>query len=163
MAAARRRPARTLREELQLSQGFSSDAVEAYVSMVRTAQVLQDEVSALLRTQSLSPPQYNVLRILRGAGAAGLPCLAIGERMVARVPDVTRLLGRLEDRGLAIRERSQADRRIVNVRITPEGLTRLAALDEPLQALHEAQFDRLGKDEVRRLLDALDRLRHGAS
>ncbi|MGE0193613.1 MAG: MarR family winged helix-turn-helix transcriptional regulator [Planctomycetota bacterium] len=159
MAARRRRQARTLSEELKLSRPFPSVGTEAYLSLVRTAHLLQDETAALLRTQDLSLPQYNVLRILRGAGETGLPCLGVGERMVARVPDVTRLIGRLEDRGLVHRERSQADRRVVTVRITPEGLERLAGLDVPLRELHDGQLAPLSAKEQKLLLDLLQRLR----
>lgn len=158
--AARRRPARTLSEEIQASRPFASRAVEAFLNVVRTAHQLQAESQVLLRTEGLSIPQYNVLRILRGAGTTGLPCLGIGERMVARVPDVTRLITRLEKAGLVTRERSSSDRRIVTVRITPSGLERLDRLDAPLEALHGEQLAMLDEQEQQTLIDLLTRSRH---
>ena len=157
--AGRRRPARTLSEELRVSRPFASSGVEAYLNVVRSAHQLQAETQVVLRREGLSVPQYNVLRILRGAGEDGLPCLGIGERMVARVPDVTRLIGRLEQAGLVTRERTPSDRRIVAVRITEEGLQRLARLERPVQDLHERQWAVLDEVERRTLIDLLTRAR----
>jgi DNA-binding MarR family transcriptional regulator len=108
----------------------------------------------ILKTEALSPTQYNVLRILRGS-PEGLPCGEIGSRMITRDPDVTRLLDRLEKRELISRSRETKDRRTVMARITPDGLKLLARLDEPVQAGHRKQLGHLGLERLRALADLL--------
>src|SRR5581483_10329175 len=102
----------------------------AFLDLARTTEMLSWPLIQLLKTEDLSPPQYNVLRILRGS-PDGLPCSEIGGRMITRDPDITRLLDRLEKRSLIARGRDENDRRVVLTRITPEGLALLARLDEP--------------------------------
>jgi DNA-binding MarR family transcriptional regulator len=108
----------------------------------------------VLKTEDLSATQYNVLRILRGA-PEGLPCGEIASRMITRDPDVTRLLDRLEKRGLISRCRETKDRRTVMARITPDGLKLLSRLDEPVQAAHRKQLGHLGRERLRVLTELL--------
>src|SRR5438552_16243281 len=118
-----------LAREIKQTKPFSSAEEEAILNIQRTASLLAQAFAETLKPHGLSETQYNALRILRGAGAAGLACQEIAERMIARDPDITRLLDRLEARKLIGRARSKADRRVVVTRITPEGLRLLSALD----------------------------------
>ena len=144
-----------LQAQLKQSRPFRSVQEEVFLNVLRTATALQGQFAELLRGYDLTQPQYNVLRILRGAGEGGLPSGEIGERMVSRDPDVTRLLDRLEQRGLARRAREGADRRVVTARITSEGRRLLDALEGPVAALHARQLGPLGErglETLRRLL-----------
>lgn len=105
------------------------------MELLRTTDQLSRRLVPLLKAEELSPTQYNVLRILRGA-PEGLTCGESGQRMITRDPDITRLLDRLEKRGLIARWRDVKDRRIVLARITPEGLKTLDRLHEPVQEGH---------------------------
>jgi len=129
---------------------------EAYLTIQRLASELHAGFAELFRGAGLSAPQYNVLRILRGAGDAGLTCGEIAERLVTRDPDVTRLLDRLEAQGLVARVRERPDRRVVTSRITPAGLALVADLDAPMAALHRRQLGHLGDDRLQALIDLLD-------
>src|ERR1700694_5664766 len=113
--------------------GYPEEA--AFLDLLRTADMLSRGLVQILKTEDISATQYNVLRILRGA-LEGLPCGEIASRMITRDPDVTRLLDRLEKRGLISRCRETRDRRSVMARITPQGLKLLARLDEPVQSTH---------------------------
>ena len=135
---------------------FGSVEQEAFLTLCRAAADLQQEVAEVLRPAGLSASQYNVLRILRGAGGAGLACGEIVERLVARDPDLTRLLDRLERRDYVSRARDAADRRVVTTRITERGLEVLAALDGPIAALHERQLGHLGAMKLRQLVRLLE-------
>ena len=130
---------------------------EAFLGLLRAGDALLRGVDELLRPAGLSHTQYNVLRILRGAGPPGLACRQVAERMLTRDPDVTRLLDRLEKRGLVRRARERRDRRVVSVRITAEGLRILKELDAPVAALHRAQLKHMGKRNLRSLLALLGR------
>jgi DNA-binding MarR family transcriptional regulator len=121
-----------------------------FVEMSRTVDLLSRGPAQLLRTEDLSPPQYNVLRILRGA-PEGLLCGQISDRMITRDPDITRLLNRLEKRNLIARSRQKSDRRRVLVRMAPEGMALLARLDQPMCDLHRRQLGRLGPGRLRQL------------
>jgi DNA-binding MarR family transcriptional regulator len=121
-----------------------------FVEMSRTVDLLARGPARLLRTVELSGPQYNVLRILRGA-PEGLLCGQISERMITRDPDITRLLDRLEKRGLIARFRQDADRRRILVRIAPRGLALLAWLDGPVRQIHREQLGHLGAPKIRQL------------
>ena len=112
----------------------------------------------LLKKEDLSATQYNVLRILRGS-LQGLPCGEIASRMITRDPDVTRLLDRLEKRGLILRWRETKDRRVVMVKITPEGIGLLGRMDQPVQELHRQQLGHLGKERLRELGELLQEAR----
>lgn len=128
---------------------------EAYVALLRAADALTHAPAALLKEHGLTPAQYNVLRILRGAGADGLRCGDVGARMIQREPDITRLLDRLERRGLTTRTRAQDDRRVVHVTISGTGLDLLARLDGPILEAHRAQFTRLSRRRLEELIRTL--------
>jgi DNA-binding MarR family transcriptional regulator len=132
---------------------------EVYVHVLRTADYLLRGMEELLKPAGLTPSQYNVLRILRGAGPEGLPCGEIAARMITRDPDMTRLLDRLDQRGLVRRGRDARDRRVVLARITPAGLKLLARLDAPVSELHQRQLRHLGREPLRRLAELLERAR----
>jgi len=126
----------------------------AFLDLMRTADILSRGLVLVLKTEDLSATQYNVLRILRGS-ADGLACGEIANRMITRDPDVTRLLDRLEKRGLISRRRETRDRRLVTARITPEGLKLLARLDEPVQEAHRRQLGHLGPERLRAVAELL--------
>lgn len=145
----------TLKEELGKRKPFDCPEQEAYLNILRSASVIGGPVSALLKEHGLSDATYNVLRILRGAtlpGAAGRrTCTEVGEQMVTLVPDVTRLVDRLEDQGLVARERCTEDRRVVYIRITRRGLDLLARLDRPLVEVQRAQLGHMPRAELAEL------------
>ena len=126
----------------------------AFLDLLRTTDMLSRGLIQVLKTEGLSATQYNVLRILRGS-PEGLPCGEIASRMITRDPDITRLLDRLEKRGLISRCRENEDRRMVMARITPEGLKLLARLDEPVQNAHRKQLGHLGPERLRALTELL--------
>jgi DNA-binding MarR family transcriptional regulator len=126
----------------------------AYLDLLRTTDMLSRGPSQALKTEDLSSTQYNVLRILRGA-PEGLPCGEIGNRMITRDPDITRLLDRLEKRHFISRSRESKDRRMVLTRITPEGLKVLSRLDEPVQEAHRKQLGHLGRERLLELSELL--------
>jgi DNA-binding MarR family transcriptional regulator len=132
---------------------------QVFVSLLRTADALARGAEALLKPTGLSATQYNVLRVLRGAGTEGLACREVGCRMISRDPDITRLLDRMESRGLIARARGEHDRRIVKTRITAEGLRVLEELDAPVQELHRRQLHHLPAKELRQLSRLLERAR----
>ena len=136
-------------------------AQETFIAVLRAADALLRDVELLLKPADLSHTQYNVLRILRGADPQGLACREIGERMLTRDPDITRLLDRLEARGLVRRERERRDRRVVKTRITDEGLRILKSLDAPVAELHRRQSQRLPAQRLRLLVRLLEQLRKG--
>ena len=127
----------------------------AYLNLLRTTDLLSRNLVQVLKTHGLSPTQYNVLRILRGAGE-GLLCGEISNRMITRDPDVTRLLDRMEKRGLISRCREMEDRRAVLTRITPEGLKVLASLDQPVREAHLRQLGHLGRERLKSLTELLE-------
>jgi DNA-binding MarR family transcriptional regulator len=137
---------------------------EIYLTILRTAEVLSWAVIETLRRADLTPTQYNALRILRGAGPQGASCREVGERMVTKESDITRLLNRLEARGLISRERGE-DRRFLVVRITDKGLRLLSELDEPVTECHRRQLGHLGDSQftsLNRLLRAARKVREEA-
>lgn len=129
-----------------------------FLELCRTTDLLGRRLAALLKAEDLSGTQYNVLRILRGA-PEGLKCGEIGNRMITRDPDITRLLDRLEARRLISRCRESQDRRMVMATITPDGLQLLARMDEPVQAMHRSQLGHLGRERLRRLTGLLQTAR----
>ena len=149
----------SLLEEIQQSKPFASAGEEALLNLVRTARVAEDRLELTLKPYGISGAQYNVLRILRGAGSAGLGRNAIRDRLVGRMPDVTRLLDRLEQAGLVRRERDTDDRRCVPTFITPRGLALLDELDAPLAAMRQSFADRLTEAQLRTLSELLTALR----
>jgi DNA-binding MarR family transcriptional regulator len=152
---------RGLREEIKQGRPFDSLEQEALLSVERTAAVLMHGFADSLKTYGITPTQYNVLRILRGAGAAGLCRNEIRARLVAQVPDVTRLLDRMEDAGLVERERDEVDRRLVTTRITRQGLQLLERLDAPVLEVHRSQLGHLSAAQLRSLIDLLAAVRAG--
>jgi len=125
---------------------------EATLNLWRTADRLQIHFTRLFRSHGLTPQQYNVLRILRGAREA-LACLGIASRLITGPPAITGLVGRLDEAGLIARERSSEDRRVVHVRITPLGRQKLRALDAPVERLHKELLGHLGNTQLRQLID----------
>jgi DNA-binding MarR family transcriptional regulator len=126
----------------------------AFLELLRTSDQLNRRLVPVLKAEELSETQYNVLRILRGA-PEGLPCGEIGNRMMTRDPDITRLLDRMEKRSLISRCREAQDRRTVLTRITPEGLKLLSRLDEPVRNAHRAQLGHLGRERLKALCELL--------
>jgi MarR family transcriptional regulator, organic hydroperoxide resistance regulator len=154
-------PTRTsaLREELKQTRPFHSPAHEAVVSVLRTAALVQRQLSLVVERGGVTLQQYNVLRILRGAGESGLPTLAIRDRMIEEAAGITRLLDKLERAGHVVRERCTPDRRQVLCRITPAGLAVLAGLDEPVDAVNDAAVRTLNGVETTKLVELLAAVR----
>jgi DNA-binding MarR family transcriptional regulator len=151
---------RLLRQAIKQRKPFESLQQEVFLEVLRTGHALVQDLVQVLRPYRLTQPQYNVLRILRGAGSAGLPTGEVGERMVAsREPDVTRLLVRMENRGLLTRERREENRRFVNVRITRDGLRILKALDPAVADMHARQLRHMSRGELEQLAGLLERAR----
>jgi DNA-binding MarR family transcriptional regulator len=140
-----------LQQELNKKHPFDSPEQEASLNLARTHDHLHAEGARLLQGYGISAPQYNVLRILRGNSGDGVPCQEIGGQMVTRMPDVTRLVDRLEEAGLVERCRSLEDRRVVRVKITRKGLDLLARLDQPVLDLHRRLLGHLTRDELTEL------------
>jgi DNA-binding MarR family transcriptional regulator len=130
-----------------------------FVALLQTADSLGQEAEQLLKAAGLTGAQYNVLRILRGAEPEGLACRAIGDRMISHDPDMTRLLDRMEKRRLITRERQTDDRRVIKTRITPQGLSLLKTLDQPVHDLHERQFRHMSAARLKILSDLLEEVR----
>ena len=151
----------TLQQDLRQTRPFSSLQQEAYLSVVRTTSTLTDRVEDLLKPYGISATQYNVLRILRGAGEGGLCRNELRDRMLTRMPDMTRLLDRMEEAGLVSRSREREDRRMVLTRITSRGRDLLGELDRPMSDLHRDQLSGLTDEQLRSLIDLLTRVREG--
>jgi DNA-binding MarR family transcriptional regulator len=126
-----------------------------FVAILKTADSLSQEAERLIKTGGLTPAQYNVLRILRGAEPDGLLCRGISERMISRDPDITRLLDRMEAHQLITRERQKEDRRVIKTRITPDGLKLLKKLDRPVHELHKDQFRHMPVARLKQLTELL--------
>ncbi len=127
-----------------------------FVALLKTADTLGQEAEQLLKAAGLTGAQYNVLRILRGTEPEGLACRGIGDRMISHDPDITRLLDRMEKRGLISRERQTDDRRVVKTRITAQGLRLLKTLDQPVHDLHKRQFRHLPAARLKTLSELLE-------
>jgi MarR family transcriptional regulator, organic hydroperoxide resistance regulator len=125
------------------------------VLILRAADYVGQQTEELLKPHGLTGTQYNVLRILRGAGPEGLPCKSVGDRMISHDPDMTRLLDRMEKRGLIMRERQKDDRRVVKTRITPAGLDILKKLDNPVRELHKRKFAHISATKLKQLEELL--------
>jgi DNA-binding MarR family transcriptional regulator len=130
-----------------------------FVALLTVADALSLEAEQLVKSAGLSGAQYNVLRILRGAEPQGLACNGIGDRMISHDPDITRLLDRMEKRGLITRERQTDDRRVVLARITSQGLETLKALDQPIHDLHKRQFRHMPASRLKEFAKLLEELR----
>lgn len=148
-----------LKRELKQTRPFSSLQEEVVLSMVRTADQLLLPLGEVLRAANLSLSQYNILRILRGAGETGLPCGEISERMVRRDPDLTRLLDRLESRGLVARSRGTTDRRVVRAIIADEGRRLLDTLDESIKKATKEALAHMSAARLHALSELLEEAR----
>jgi len=148
-----------LKREIKQTKPFGSLQEEVVLSMLRTADHLAVPMTEVLREAGLSLSQYNILRILRGAGSEGLPCGEISERMVRRDPDLTRLLDRMEARGLVTRSRAITDRRVVLASISREGLRVLESLDAAVDATVRKTLSHMTKDRLNALCDLLEEAR----
>ena len=153
----------SLQQDLRQTKPFSSLQHEAYLSVVRTSSTLTDRVEDVLKPYGISATQYNVLRILRGAGKGGLCRNELRDRMLTRMPDMTRLLDRMEDAGLVTRSRERDDRRMVLTQITARGRELLGELDRPMAQLHREQLSPLSDEQLRSLIDLLTLVREGSS
>jgi DNA-binding MarR family transcriptional regulator len=151
-----------LLRELRQTRPFPSRTQEAVVALLRTSDVIRRRVAAVIGPHGITMQQYNVLRILRGAGTAGLPTLEIAERMIEQAPGITRLLDRLEAKSLVRRERCPSDRRQVLCWITPAGEDLLARLDPVVDAADASVVASLAADDLGTLLRLLDAVRSGA-
>ncbi len=151
-----------LAKEIRKRRPFDVPEEEAYLNLWRTYTVLAEGVERLLRSHGLCPTHYNILRILAGeqaAGVSGLPVLEVRQRLITRVPDITRLVDRLVELRLAERVRTDKDRRLVMLSITPRGSRLLADILRPLQDLHRTQFAGLSPAELGQLSDLLEKPR----
>jgi DNA-binding MarR family transcriptional regulator len=129
-----------------------------FLALLRAADALGQEAEQLIKSTSLTGTQYNVLRILRSAQPEGLACRAIGDRMISHDPDMTRLLDRMEKRGLIRRERQKDDRRVVKTHITSQGLELLKPLDHPMRELHKHQFRHMPAARLKNLIEVLEEI-----
>ena len=149
----------SLREEIRQSKPFQSPAQEAILALFRTSDMLERRLAQLVEPRGISLQQYNVLRILRGAGQLGTPTLDIADRMIQKTPGITRLLDKLEAKRLVRRERCPDDRRQVLCWITNPGLRLLEDLEQPMVKSGERAMHPLAAAEVRQLIAMLERLR----
>lgn len=149
----------SLRDEIKQRRPFKSREEEVSLNVHRTANALAQGFAPLLKDADLTATQYNALRILRGAGKDGLPCGEIAARMITKDSDITRLLDRLEKRGLVGRRRDSDDRRVVLTRITADGLRLLAGLDQPVVETHARLLSHLGPRRLRQLAELLEAAR----
>lgn len=147
-----------LQAEIKQQKPFPTLEAEAYLNLLRTTESLRQGLEALLKQAGLSPSQYNVLRILAGS-PDGLPCTEIGNRMVNRDPDVTRLLDRLEKRGLVLRTRHAGDRRVIITCITTSGIELLQQLRQPVLDLQKRQLGHMNQADLRQLIELLEQVR----
>jgi len=152
--------AKSLQEEIRKKRPFDQPEEEAALNLLRTVDAVQAPIERLFSEHGLSDSQYNVLRILRGHGGDGIPCSEIGEQMISRMPDVTRLVDRLEQAKLVERARTASDRRVVLVRLTDAGRTLLADLDEPVRKLQVELLGHLTRAELTELTRLLVKVRH---
>ena len=148
-----------IQQEIKQKRPFGSKAQEATIGLMRTADLVRRAVGHIVEPCGITPQQYNVLRILRGAGENGLPTLEIAERMIEETPGITRLIDRLETKRLVSRKRCKEDRRRVWCRITPEGLALLDKLDGPIRDADSLALGSLTSKELTQLVSLLDRAR----
>ena len=151
----------SIQREIKQSKPFRSKGEEAAVALMRSADLVRRAIGSVVEPHGITTQQYNVLRILRGAGAQGLPTLEIAERMIEQTPGITRLIDRLESKKLVARERSSSDRRCVYCRITAAGNALLAKLDEPVVAATDLVVTTVKPRQLAQLVESLDRLREG--
>jgi MarR family transcriptional regulator, organic hydroperoxide resistance regulator len=150
-----------LQQEIQQKKAIRLLEEEATLNIVRTADVLMLSLMDVLKPFALSATQYNVLRILRGAGEEGASCKDVGNRMVTRDPDITRLMDRLEKRGLLTRDRAKEDRRFVTHKLTKAGLELVNELDRPIEELHRKKMRHMKPQRLLELVELLEEVRSG--
>jgi len=155
--------ASTLQRELHKRNDFDSLQQEALLSIMRTESLFAVQYERFFREHGLTSPQYNILRILRGHEGRGLPSLEIASQMVACVPDITRLIDRLEKAEYVARERCTEDRRVVHVRITAAGKKLLKKLDQPVREAEQQTLGHMTKKELADLIRLLARAREQAT
>jgi DNA-binding MarR family transcriptional regulator len=148
-----------LQRELRQTRPFQSPSHEAVVGLIRTADLMRRILAGVLEPHGMTLQQYNVLRILRGAGDAGLPTLEVAERMIEQTPGVTRLLDRLEAKGHIRRERCRRDRRQHLCWLTKQGAHLLERLEAPVMTAQDEALKALGEAECRQLVKLLARVR----
>jgi MarR family transcriptional regulator, organic hydroperoxide resistance regulator len=148
-----------LRDEIKQQKPFESLQAEVLLNLMRTADALFRGAEDILKLAGLSHTQYNVLRILRGAGEQGLCCREVAERMITRDPDITRLVDRLEGRQLLARSRDHKDRRVITVRITSAGQRLLKDLDAPMAEYNRKVLSHMNQGDLRKLLELLEAAR----
>jgi DNA-binding MarR family transcriptional regulator len=148
-----------LQDEIKQSKPFPRATAEAFLGILRTAAVLEHHLAEVLKPYGLTSTQYNVLRILRGAGRAGMCGRDIGERLISRVPDISRLLDRMEDMKLIHRERDPKDRRQVTARITPKGLEILERATPELEVVESTRLAGIDPTSLKALITTLDAVR----
>jgi MarR family transcriptional regulator, organic hydroperoxide resistance regulator len=148
-----------LRKEIKQNKPFATLEAEAVLNIMRTADALGRNGAEFLKSFELTSTQFNVLRILRGAGEEGLNCREISKRMIKFDPDVTRLLDRMEARGLVSRSRDSKDRRVITVRVTEAALAILKQLDQKMLDLHKQQIGHLGERRLKTLVSLLETAR----
>ena len=151
----------SIQRELKQNKPFVTPSEEAAVALIRTGDLVRRAVAAVVEPHGITLQQYNVLRILRGAGERGLPTLDIAERMVEQTPGITRLIDRLETKKLVARERCKTDRRQVFCQITAAGLELLAGIDEPLKDAEQLALSALTERQLAQLMNLLDLARNG--
>lgn len=149
-----------LLQEIKQRKAFRSLQAEVVLNIFRTADALNRHIENMLKQYGLTPAQYNVLRILRGAGETGATCSEVGERMIKRDPDITRMLDRLEKRGLIERSRSGRDRRVVMTTITPEGRHLVNELDAPMDELHVRQLEGFSNEQLAEIVETMEKIRN---
>lgn len=152
-----------LQKEIQQTKPFLSSRQEAYLALQRTTDLASRPVEKVFSKWSLTPEQYNVLRILRGAEPTGLPTLEIGRRMITRASNVTRIIDRLESKKLVNRKRETQDRRVVRIRISGDGLQLLAEMQDSVTAASQGAISGLSETEAQRLVNLLEKIREGLS
>lgn len=151
-----------IQEELGQTRPFESIAQEATVAMIRTVDMMLRYLASVVEPYDITLQQYNVLRILRGAKVP-IPTMEIAQRMIEQTPGVTRMIDRLEKKGLVERQRDSDDRRQVLCQITRPGVELLAKLDGPIFEADEKCMAPLDREDLEKLIDLLDTLRKGWS
>ena len=148
-----------IQQEIKQTRPFDTRSQEAMIGLMRTADIVRRAVGEIVEPYGITPQQYNVLRILRGAGDNGLPTLEIAERMIEAAPGITRLIDRLESKRLVVRVPCDKDRRRIFCRITREGLALLKKLDGPIRDADRTALGSMTSKELRQLISLLDRAR----
>jgi DNA-binding MarR family transcriptional regulator len=147
-----------IQQELRQGKPFRQVEEEAALNIIRTADAFHQQIADVLKEAGLSPTQYNILRILRGS-PDGLCCKEVGERLIARDPDITRIMDRLEKRKLIVRERAKEDRRFVTARLTDDGLKMVNDLDKPVENLQGKLLHHMSKAKLAALIELLEEAR----